>query len=140
MHSFKVSELLPVLFKIIVLCLRSNLPSCFAALLFTAFALCMFGLYSFMPVVMKVTSATSVNLGILTSDLYSFFLGLFLFSYEVRTFVPSLSCSFSYVSTPQLQIKCDVIRSPRAVVFTCALLQLLSFTVGRGQSGVVVLS
>ncbi|NXC96992.1 S35F2 protein, partial [Certhia familiaris] len=52
------------------------------ALLFTAFALCMFGLYSFMPVVIKVTSATSVNLAILTSDLYSLFLGLFLFKYK----------------------------------------------------------
>ncbi|NXP64856.1 S35F2 protein, partial [Chloropsis cyanopogon] len=52
------------------------------ALLFTAFALCMFGLYSFMPVVIKVTSATSVNLAILTSDLYSLFFGLFLFRYK----------------------------------------------------------
>uniref|UniRef100_A0A8C3RLI5 Solute carrier family 35 member F2 n=1 Tax=Chelydra serpentina TaxID=8475 RepID=A0A8C3RLI5_CHESE len=52
------------------------------ALLFVAFALCMFGLYSFMPVVIKVTSATSVNLGILTADLYSLFFGLFLFGYK----------------------------------------------------------
>uniref|UniRef100_A0A8D0LAM2 Solute carrier family 35 member F2 n=1 Tax=Sphenodon punctatus TaxID=8508 RepID=A0A8D0LAM2_SPHPU len=51
-------------------------------LLFTAFALCMFGLYSFMPIVIKVTSATSVNLGILTADLYSLFFGLFLFGYK----------------------------------------------------------
>lgn len=51
-------------------------------LLFMAFALCMFGLYSFMPVVIKVTSATSVNLGILTADLYSLFFGLFLFGYK----------------------------------------------------------
>ncbi|XP_053241726.1 solute carrier family 35 member F2 isoform X2 [Podarcis raffonei] len=52
-------------------------------LLFLAFALCMFGLYSFMPVVIKVTSATSVNLGILTADLYSLFFGLFLFDYKM---------------------------------------------------------
>ncbi|XP_044874393.1 solute carrier family 35 member F2 [Mauremys mutica] len=51
-------------------------------LLFVGFALCMFGLYSFMPVVIKVTSATSVNLGILTADLYSLFFGLFLFGYQ----------------------------------------------------------
>ncbi|EMP35900.1 Solute carrier family 35 member F2 [Chelonia mydas] len=51
-------------------------------LLFVAFAFCMFGLYSFMPVVIKVTSATSVNLGILTADLYSLFFGLFLFGYK----------------------------------------------------------
>ncbi|XP_077197701.1 solute carrier family 35 member F2 isoform X1 [Paroedura picta] len=51
-------------------------------LLFLAFALCMFGLYSFMPIVIRVTSATSVNLGILTADLYSLFFGLFLFEYK----------------------------------------------------------
>ncbi|XP_053312438.1 solute carrier family 35 member F2 isoform X2 [Spea bombifrons] len=51
-------------------------------LLFAVFALCMFGLYSLMPVVMRVTSATSVNLGILTADLYSLFFGLFLFGYK----------------------------------------------------------
>ncbi|XP_038617948.1 solute carrier family 35 member F2 [Tachyglossus aculeatus] len=51
-------------------------------LLFVAFALCMFCLYSFMPIVIKVTSATSVNLGILTADLYSLFFGLFLFGYK----------------------------------------------------------
>uniref|UniRef100_A0ACB8FGG1 Uncharacterized protein n=1 Tax=Sphaerodactylus townsendi TaxID=933632 RepID=A0ACB8FGG1_9SAUR len=51
-------------------------------LLFLAFALCMFGLYSFMPIVIRVTSATSVNLGILTADLYSLFFGLFLFDYK----------------------------------------------------------
>ncbi|XP_058145492.1 solute carrier family 35 member F2 isoform X3 [Dasypus novemcinctus] len=51
-------------------------------LLFVAFALCMFCLYSFMPLVIKVTSATSVNLGILTADLYSLFFGLFLFCHK----------------------------------------------------------
>uniref|UniRef100_A0A2I2YQF6 Solute carrier family 35 member F1 n=1 Tax=Gorilla gorilla gorilla TaxID=9595 RepID=A0A2I2YQF6_GORGO len=43
---------------------------------------CMFGLYSFMPVVIKKTSATSVNLSLLTADLYSLFCGLFLFHYK----------------------------------------------------------
>ncbi|XP_063806757.1 solute carrier family 35 member F2 [Pseudophryne corroboree] len=51
-------------------------------LLFAVFALCMFGLYSLMPIVIRVTSATSVNLGILTADLYSLFFGLFLFGYN----------------------------------------------------------
>ncbi|XP_064338080.1 solute carrier family 35 member F2 isoform X2 [Camelus dromedarius] len=54
------------------------------ALLFVAFAVCMFCLYSFMPLVIKVTSATSVNLGILTADLYSLFFGLFMFGYKGR--------------------------------------------------------
>uniref|UniRef100_A0A8C5P0T1 Solute carrier family 35 member F2 n=1 Tax=Jaculus jaculus TaxID=51337 RepID=A0A8C5P0T1_JACJA len=49
------------------------------SLLFVAFAVCMFRLYSFMPLVIKVTSATSVNLDILTANLYSLFFGLFLF-------------------------------------------------------------
>ncbi|NXO23025.1 S35F2 protein, partial [Cisticola juncidis] len=75
------------------------------ALLFVAFALCMFALYSFMPVVMEVTSATSVNLGILTSDLYSLFFGLFLFYYNfsglyIVSFVIILVGFIMYISTP----------------------------------------
>ncbi|NWW78518.1 S35F2 protein, partial [Climacteris rufus] len=75
------------------------------ALLFTAFAVCMFGLYSFMPVVIKVTSATSVNLGILTADLYSLFLGLFLFQYKfsllyILSFIIIMVGFILYCSTP----------------------------------------
>ncbi|XP_033833642.1 solute carrier family 35 member F2 [Periophthalmus magnuspinnatus] len=50
-------------------------------LLFGLYALCMFALYSFMPVVVKLTSATAVNLSLLTADLFSLFCGLFLFHY-----------------------------------------------------------
>ncbi|XP_078226105.1 solute carrier family 35 member F1 isoform X2 [Callithrix jacchus] len=53
-------------------------------LLYVGFSACMFGLYSFMPVVIKKTSATSVNLSLLTADLYSLFCGLFLFHYKAR--------------------------------------------------------
>ncbi|KAG7509426.1 solute carrier family 35 member F1 [Solea senegalensis] len=51
-------------------------------LLYVGFSAFMFGLYSFMPVVMKRTSATSVNLSLLTADLYSLFCGFFLFHYK----------------------------------------------------------
>ncbi|XP_071334488.1 solute carrier family 35 member F1 isoform X2 [Trachinotus anak] len=54
-------------------------------LLYVGFSAFMFGLYSFMPVVMKRTSATSVNLSLLTADLYSLFCGLFLFHYKGLT-------------------------------------------------------
>ncbi|XP_065501275.1 solute carrier family 35 member F2 [Caloenas nicobarica] len=75
------------------------------ALLFTGFSLCMFGLYSFMPVVIKLTSATSVNLGILTADLYSLFFGLFLFSYSfsglyIVSFLIIMVGFIMYCSTP----------------------------------------
>nr|KAF6325707.1 solute carrier family 35 member F2 [Myotis myotis] len=75
------------------------------ALLFVAFALCMFCLYSFMPLVIKVTSATSVNLGILTSDLYSLFFGLFLFGYTfsglyILSFAIIMVGFILYCSTP----------------------------------------
>lgn len=53
-------------------------------LLYVGFSACMFGLYSFMPVVIKKTSATAVNLSLLTADLYSLFCGLFLFHYKVN--------------------------------------------------------
>ncbi|XP_061916683.1 solute carrier family 35 member F2-like [Entelurus aequoreus] len=52
------------------------------ALLLAAFASCMFALYSFMPVVMKKSSATAVNLSMLTSDLFGLFCGIFLFHYS----------------------------------------------------------
>uniref|UniRef100_A0A3Q2CPD1 Info solute carrier family 35 member F2, like n=1 Tax=Cyprinodon variegatus TaxID=28743 RepID=A0A3Q2CPD1_CYPVA len=51
-------------------------------LLFSAYALCMYALYSFMPIVMKLSSATSVNLSLLTADLFSLFFGIFLFQYN----------------------------------------------------------
>ncbi|KAM9319828.1 solute carrier family 35 member F2-like [Gastrophryne carolinensis] len=68
-------------------------------LLFAVFALCMFGLYSIMPLVMKVTSATSVNLGILTADLYSLFFGLFLFGYtfSVLYIVAFVACMVGFI-------------------------------------------
>ncbi|KAI4904634.1 hypothetical protein NFI96_019164 [Prochilodus magdalenae] len=52
------------------------------ALLLSGFALCMYTLYSCMPLVMKLTSATAVNLSLLTADLFSLFCGLFLFQYS----------------------------------------------------------
>ncbi|XP_040005609.1 solute carrier family 35 member F2-like isoform X2 [Xiphias gladius] len=51
------------------------------SMLFAVYALCMYALYSFMPVVVKMTSATAVNLSLLTADLFSLFCGLFLFHY-----------------------------------------------------------
>ncbi|XP_070699859.1 solute carrier family 35 member F2 [Pempheris klunzingeri] len=53
--------------------------------LFTVYALCMYALYSFMPVVVKMTSATAVNLSLLTADLFSLFCGIFLFHYTFST-------------------------------------------------------
>uniref|UniRef100_A0A8C7X6T7 Solute carrier family 35 member F2 n=1 Tax=Oryzias sinensis TaxID=183150 RepID=A0A8C7X6T7_9TELE len=55
---------------------------CSAVMLFAVYALCMYALYSFMPVVVKMTSATAVNLSLLTADLFSLFCGLFLFNYK----------------------------------------------------------
>ncbi|CAJ1064868.1 solute carrier family 35 member F2-like [Xyrichtys novacula] len=51
-------------------------------LLFAAFGSCMYTLYSCMPIVMKRSSATSVNLSLLTADLFSLFCGIFLFQYK----------------------------------------------------------
>lgn len=50
-------------------------------LLFCGFALCLYTLYSCMPIVIKLSSATSVNLSLLTADLFSLFFGIFLFHY-----------------------------------------------------------
>ncbi|XP_068122989.1 solute carrier family 35 member F2-like [Hyperolius riggenbachi] len=51
-------------------------------LLYAGYTSCLFGLYSMMTFVVKHSSATSVNLGILTADFYSLFFGLFLFGYK----------------------------------------------------------
>lgn len=51
-------------------------------LLFSAYALCMYALYSCMPIVIRLSSATSVNLSLLTADLFSLFCGIFLFQYN----------------------------------------------------------
>ncbi|XP_051963669.1 solute carrier family 35 member F2-like [Xyrauchen texanus] len=51
------------------------------ALVLVGYALCMYAFYSFMPVVVKMTSATVANLSLLTGDLFSLFCGLFLFQY-----------------------------------------------------------
>ncbi|XP_022249110.1 solute carrier family 35 member F2-like [Limulus polyphemus] len=51
-----------------------------AALL--VFSTCLFLLYVIMPFLMKITSATAVNLSILTSDFYSLLFGIYLLKYE----------------------------------------------------------
>ncbi|KAF7206789.1 solute carrier family 35 member F2 [Nothobranchius furzeri] len=54
----------------------------FIILLFGLYISMMYALYSFMPVVVRLTSATAVNLSLLTADLFSLFCGLFLFHYK----------------------------------------------------------
>ena len=54
-------------------------------LLFLVFGVCMFLFYSVMTVVMTLSSAVVVNLSLLTADVYTLFLGLFLFYYKVHT-------------------------------------------------------
>lgn len=51
-------------------------------LLYAGYALCLFGFYSVMTFVVLHSSATSVTLGLLTSDIYSLFIGRFLFGYK----------------------------------------------------------
>ncbi|KAM9566904.1 solute carrier family 35 member F2 [Guaruba guarouba] len=99
------------------------------ALLFTAFALCMFGLYSFMPVVIKVTSATSVNLGILTADLYSLFFGLFLFYYNfsglyILSFIIIMVGFILYCSTPTQTAEPAALPQPSSTGLDNAALKL----------------
>ncbi len=103
------------LFFLIALCIVEIFPvvtDVFVALyvlsglLYIGFSACMFGLYSFMPVVIKRTSATAVNLSLLTADLYCLFCGLFLFQYKVRicsdSFSPPHHHHQLYVITPDV--------------------------------------
>lgn len=51
-------------------------------LYFIGFGLCLFLLYNLVPVAIKFSSATVVNLSLLTADFYSLLCGLFLFHYK----------------------------------------------------------
>ncbi|XP_029026585.1 solute carrier family 35 member F2-like isoform X2 [Betta splendens] len=79
-------------------------------LLFSGYALCMYALYSIMPLVVKVSSAASVNLSMLTADLFSLFCGIFLFQYNFSgLYLVSLAViligfiTFNMVPTPTRQ-------------------------------------
>lgn len=80
------------------------------ALLFSGYGLCMFALYSLMPIVVKRSSAASVNLSLLTADLFSIFAGVFLFRYSFSgLYIVSLVAiligfiTFNAVATPSVQ-------------------------------------
>jgi len=53
-------------------------------MLYLAFAICQYFYYTMMPVVMKLSSATVMNLSLLTSDLYTLLIGLLVFGYKVN--------------------------------------------------------
>merc|ERR1712002_323599 len=46
------------------------------------FTICLFTMYSCMPHILKITSATAVNLNLLSADFYALLFGLFLFHYK----------------------------------------------------------
>ncbi|XP_064628299.1 solute carrier family 35 member F2-like isoform X2 [Lineus longissimus] len=60
-------------------------------LLLLGFVACLFFYYTFLPVVIKATSAATVNLNILSADFYSLLFGIFLFRY---TFHPLYYVAF----------------------------------------------
>ncbi|CAG2211949.1 SLC35F1_2 [Mytilus edulis] len=49
---------------------------------FVGFTICQFALYTCMTIVIQQTSATTVNISLLTADFYTLLLGLFLFKYQ----------------------------------------------------------
>lgn len=75
-----------VLYSILILFSLS-----FPALYIVGFAICLFLLYNLMPIAMQFSSATVVNLSLLTADFYSLLCGIFLFRYKVSFF----ACKFS---------------------------------------------
>lgn len=50
---------------------------------FVAYGLALFSFYVLMPYAIKETSATAINLNLLSADFYALFAGLFLFHYQV---------------------------------------------------------
>ncbi|XP_031574432.1 solute carrier family 35 member F1-like [Actinia tenebrosa] len=66
------------------------------AFYFLGFAVCLFLLYTLMPIALKISSAMVVNLSLLTADFYTLLLGLLLFKYK---FSPLYFAAFSLVIT-----------------------------------------
>lgn len=60
-----------------------------------------------MPVVVEMTSATAVNLALLTADLFSLFCGLFLFHYAVSDVYDQhgVGCFFTFESLVFLNLE-----------------------------------
>jgi solute carrier family 35 protein F1/2 len=52
--------------------------------MYALFAVCMFALYTLIAVVISRASATLYNLSILTVNVYSLAIGVFVFEYKVR--------------------------------------------------------
>lgn len=69
----------------VVTCISILILLClwFSAFYIVGFAICLFLLYNLMPIAMQFSSATVVNLSLLTADFYSLLCGIFLFHYKV---------------------------------------------------------
>ncbi|VDI38628.1 solute carrier family 35, member F1/2 [Mytilus galloprovincialis] len=59
-----------------------NFYSAEIVICFVGFTICQFALYTCMTIVIQQTSATTVNISLLTADFYTLLLGLFLFKYQ----------------------------------------------------------
>jgi len=73
------------------------------------FVVCLFLLYSSMTVVIQMTSATTVNLAILSADFYTLLFGLFLFGYKVQSTLDIskfLGLFFTCSNYPQCKLIC----------------------------------
>uniref|UniRef100_H2YA34 Solute carrier family 35 member F2 n=1 Tax=Ciona savignyi TaxID=51511 RepID=H2YA34_CIOSA len=87
--------------------------------LLLGFGACMFVFYSLMPYVMRISSATAVNISLLTSDLFSLFVGIFVFKYEpsplyLVSFVTICTALVVYNSRPPLPRAPPSTRSSRS--------------------------
>lgn len=79
------------------------------------FVICLFLLYSTMTIVIQLTSATAVNLSILSADFYTLLFGLFLFNYKFHVlyfvaFAVIIAGLVIYSTTRtglQLNVDCD---------------------------------
>lgn len=68
------------------------------------FVISLFTFYSTMTIVIQLTSATAVNLSILSADFYTLLFGLFLFSYKVN--ISSLYVNYTvFIDTQDLFFK-----------------------------------
>lgn len=72
--------------------------------LFALFAFCLFTMYTLVPVLLDFSSATFLNLSLLTSDVYALVAGMLLFSFKVSNVVVRccLPCAAHVLASPQI--------------------------------------
>ena len=85
-------------------CTHVHVAFIFLVLFYVGFAHCLYCFYIMSPITMKYSSATLVNLSILTGNVYNLCWGLFLFNYKV-SYLQEIHSRASIISRDDCSIR-----------------------------------